>query len=288
MGRRGVARLSSLDEAIAETVRDGDIVAMEGFTHLIPFAAGHEVIRQRRRGLTLVRMTPDLIYDQLIGAGCADKLIFSWGGNPGVGSLHRLRDAVEHEWPKPLILEEYSHAAMANAYDAGASNLPFAALRSHPGSLAGLNLNFRTVACPFTGEVLAAVPALRPDVTIIHAQKADLEGNVLIEGIIGVQKAAVLAAARSLVTVEEVVDSLRGSYPNTCILPHWTVTAIAVVPGGAWPSYAHGYYARDNAFYNAWDGISRDRDTFAAWIDEHVMRQLPEVFAARTKRAALA
>ncbi len=259
---------------------------MEGFTHLIPFAAGHEVIRQQRRGLTLVRMTPDVIFDQLIGAGCASRLVFSWGGNPGVGSLHRLRDAVEHSWPCPLALEEFSHGAMANAYDAGAANLPFAALRTHPGGLADVNPRYRTVTCPFTGETLVAVPALRPDVTIIHAQKADREGNVLIEGIVGVQKEAVLAARRAVVTVEEVVDSFEGGHPNACILPRWTIRAIAVVPGGAFPSYAFGYYARDNAFYRSWDEISRTRDGFRAWLDEHVMRSGPEAFAARGRRVA--
>jgi glutaconate CoA-transferase subunit A len=266
-----MSRLCSLGEAIADTVHDGDVVAMEGFTHLIPFAAGHEVIRQRRRDLTLVRMTPDLIYDQLIGAGCAAKLIFSWGGNPGVGSLHRLRDAVENGWPRPLAIEEYSHAAMANAYDAGAARLPFAAYRGCPGDLAQVNPNFRTVTCPFTGETLTAVPAMRPDVTIIHAQRADREGNVLIDGIIGVQKEALLAAKRSVVTVEEVVDDFTGLPANACILPRWTVGAIAVVPRGAFPSYAYGYYPRDNAFYLAWDAISRDRKTFMSWMDENVM-----------------
>ena len=223
----------SLPDAIRESVHDGDVVAMEGFTHLIPFAAGHEVIRQQRRDLTLVRMTPDVIYDQMIGAGCAARLVFSWGGNPGVGSLHRLRDAVEHGWPRPLALEEYSHGAMANAYDAGAANMPFAT-HSHACRRRSTDVNphYRTVTCPFTGETLTAVPALRPDVTIIHAQKADREGNVLIEGIIGVQKEAVLAARRAVVTVEEVVDTLRRRrHPNACILPRWTVAAIAVVPG---------------------------------------------------------
>jgi glutaconate CoA-transferase subunit A len=273
----------SLREAVAETIRDGDVVAMEGFTHLIPFAAGHEVIRQRRRDLTLVRMTPDLIYDQLIGAGCAARLVFSWGGNPGVGSLHRLRDAVENEWPRPLALEEYTHGIMANAYDAGASNLPFAMLRSHCGSLETVNPNIRTVTCPFTGESLMAVPALRPDVTVIHAQRADRLGNVLIEGIIGAQKTAVLAARRAVATVEEVVETFDGVHPNACILPHWTMTAIAVVPGGAFPSYAHGYYARNNAFYLAWDGISRQRETFTRWLESSVMQQGPETFAASVR-----
>jgi glutaconate CoA-transferase subunit A len=258
---------------------------MEGFTHLIPFAAGHEVIRQGRRNLTLVRMTPDLIYDQLIGAGCAAKLVFSWGGNPGVGSLHRLRDAVEHGWPQPLALEEYSHAALANAYDAGAARLPFAAFRGSPGELPRVNPKYRTVVCPFTAETLTAVPAMRPDVAIIHAQRADRAGNVMIEGIVGVQKETVLGAARSIVTVEEVVETFDGS-PNACVLPHWAIGAIAVVPGGAFPSYAYGYYQRDNAFYIAWDGISRDRDSFRSWIDEHVMRSGPEAFARRASRVA--
>jgi len=276
----------SLHHAIADAVRDGDTLAMEGFTHLIPFAAAHEVIRQQRQDLTLVRMTPDLIYDQLIGAGCAAKLIFSWGGNPGVGSLHRLRDAVEHGWPRPLSLEEYSHAGLANAYDAGAARLPFAAFRGSPGDLARVNSNYRQVVCPFTGEALTAVPAMRADVAIIHAQRADRSGNVLLEGIVGVQKEAVLAAKRSIVTVEEVVDTFDGSPPNACILPRWAVGAIAVVPGGAFPSYAYGYYPRNNAFYLAWDAIARDRATFLGWIDEHVMRSGPEAFAQRVSRVA--
>ena len=276
----------SLRQAIEDAVHDGDTVAMEGFTHLIPFAAAHELIRQRRRDLTLVRMTPDLIYDQMIGAGCAAKLVFSWGGNPGVGSLHRLRDAVEHGWPRPIALEEYSHAAMANAYDAGAANLPFAAFRGSPGDLARVNPNYRQVVCPFTGDTLTAVPAMRADVAIVHAQRADRAGNVLLEGIVGVQKEAVLAAARSVVTVEEVVDTFDAAPPNACILPHWAIGAIAVVPGGAFPSYAYGYYQRNNAFYLAWDEISRDRATFTAWVDEHIMQAGPEAFARRVSRVA--
>ncbi len=261
----------SLAEAIATHIHDGDSVAMEGFTHLIPMAAGHEVIRQERRDLTLIRMTPDLIYDQLIGMGCARKLIFSWGGNPGVGSLHRFRDAIEHGWPQPLAYEEHGHAAMASAYAAGASGLPFAALRGYLGSdLAKHNPNIRSVECPFTGERLAAVPALRPDVAVIHAQKADRAGNVLIWGIVGVQKEAVLAAKRAIVTVEEIVEDLAAG-PNATVLPSWVVSAIAHVPRGAAPSYAHGYYARDNGFYKRWDAISRDRRTFLAWMRENVL-----------------
>jgi glutaconate CoA-transferase subunit A len=266
-----VAELMTLREAIARHVTPGSRLALEGFTHLIPFAAGHEIIRQGIGDLTLIRMTPDLIYDQMIGCGCASKLIFSWGGNPGVGSLHRLRDAVEREWPRPLAIEEHSHSAMAHAYAAGAANLPCAIFRGYVGSeLPRVNDRIKSITCPFTGEALAAVPALRPDVTIVHAQKADRHGNVLISGIVGVQKEAVLAAARSIVTVEEIVDDLGTRGTNAVVLPAWSVTAIAAAPGGARPSYAHGYYQRDNAFYTEWDRISRDRDTFLRWIDAHV------------------
>jgi glutaconate CoA-transferase subunit A len=249
---------------------------MEGFTHLIPFAAGHEVIRQRRRDLTLIRMTPDLIYDQLIGAGCASKLIFSWGGNPGVGSLHRFRDAVEHAWPGPLEIEEHSHAGMANRYVAGASGLPFAVLRGYRGtSLETLNgaigatPTIKPITCPFTGETLTAVSALRPDVAVIHAQRADRSGNVQLWGITGVQKEAVLASRRSVVTVEEIVDELDPR-PGAVVLPGWTVTFVAQVPNGAHPSYALGYSIRDNDYYVAWDAIARDRDAFNRWLDEQV------------------
>jgi glutaconate CoA-transferase, subunit A len=281
-----MAQFLPLAEAIEASLRDGDTVAMEGFTHLIPHAAGHEVIRQKRRRLTLVRMTPDLIYDQLIGMGCAKKLVFSWGGNPGVGSLHRLRDAVEHDWPRPLAIEEHSHAAMANAYEAAAAGLPCAIFRGYRGAeLARVNPNIKFVACPFTGEELACVPAHKLDCAIIHAQKANRQGDVLIEGIVGVQKEAVLGAKRSVVTVEEIVDDFGKASPNACILPGWTVGAIALVPGGAHPSYAHGYYGRDNAFYKAWDRIARERDSFLAWIDEQVLRAGPEAFA-RYARAA--
>src|ERR1017187_10384724 len=266
-----MARISSLADAIKDTVRDGDTVALEGFTHLIPHAAGHEIIRQGRKHLTLIRMTPDLIYDQLIGMGCAAKLVFSWGGNPGVGSLHRLRDAVENGWPHPIEIEEHSHAAMANAYEAGAAGLPCAIFRGYIGvDLPLVNPRIRFIACPFTGEELACIPALRPDVAIIHAQKADRAGNVLLEGIVGVQKEAVLAARRAIATVEEIVDDLELKSPNAVVLPSWTVSAVVAAPGGARPSYAHGYYARDNAFYFAWDKISRDRNTFLEWMRANV------------------
>jgi glutaconate CoA-transferase subunit A len=263
-----MARIMSLSEGVAELVRDGDVVAMEGFTHLIPFAAAHEIIRQGRRDLTLVRMTPDVIYDQLIGAGCARKLVFSWGGNPGVGSLHRFRDAVQNDWPVPLEIEEHSHAGMANRYVAGASGLPFAVLRGYTGTdLIHHTENIKTVTCPFTGEVLTAVPPVNPDVAIVHAQRADRNGTVQMWGITGVQKEAVLAATRSLVTVEEIVEELT-PVPGEVVLPSWVVTAVAEVPGGAAPSYAQGYYERDNDAYKAWDAIGRDRDAFTAWLSD--------------------
>lgn len=266
-----MAELLPLDAAIARYVHSGESVALEGFTHLIPFAAGHEIIRQGLTDLTLVRMTPDLLYDQMIGCGCAAKLVFSWGGNPGVGSLHRLRDAVERGWPRPLAIEEHSHSAMAHAYAAGAAGMPCAIFRGYLGSdLTRVNPRIRSVVCPFTGETLAAVPALRPDVTIVHAQKADRAGNVLLAGIVGVQKEAVLAARRAIATVEEVVDHLGTTGTNAVVLPSWTLAAVAVAPRGAHPSYAQGYYPRDNAFYTGWDAIARDRDRFAAWIDRHV------------------
>ena len=264
-------RVTELREAVAELVRDGDSVALEGFTHLIPSAAAHEIIRQERKDLTLIRMTPDLIYDQMIGMGCADKLIFSWGGNPGVGSLHRFRDAVEHDWPRPLEIEEHSHAGMANRYVAGASNLPFAVLRGYVGTdLPKVTPTIKTITCPFTGEELMAVPALRPDVGIIHAQQADRRGNVAIWGITGIQKDAVLSSRRSIVTVEEIVDEFKPR-PFQVVLPSVAIDAISVVPHGAHPSYADGYYDRDNAFYEAWDPISRDRESFREWMERHVL-----------------
>ncbi len=264
-------KIIGLREAVAESINDGDSVALEGFTHLIPFAAAHEIIRQERKDLTLIRMTPDLIYDQMIGMGCADKLIFSWGGNPGVGSLHRFRDAVENGWPQPLEIEEHSHAGMASRYVAGASNLPFAVLRGYVGTdLPKVTDTIAPITCPFTGEELMAVPALRPDVAVVHAQQADRSGNVALWGIVGIQREAILSAWRSIVTVEEVVDELA-PHPHQIVLPSVAVDAIAVVPGGAYPSYAHDYYPRDNAFYEAWDPIGRDRETFSGWMERHVL-----------------
>jgi glutaconate CoA-transferase, subunit A len=266
-----MAEMMSLTAAVDALVHDGDVVAVEGFTHLIPHGAGQEIIRQGRRDLTLVRLTPDIVFDQMIGMGCARKLVFAWGGNPGVGSLHRFRDAVEAAWPAPLELEEHSHAGLTARYVAGASGLPFGVLRGYAGTgLSGQTATVASVTCPFTGERLAAVPALTPDVGIIHAQQADRAGNVQLWGITGVQKEVILASQRSLVTVEEVVDSLE-LRPGGTVIPSWVISAVAQVPGGAHPSYAAGYYGRDNGFYQAWDAISRDREQFAVWMQDHVL-----------------
>jgi glutaconate CoA-transferase subunit A len=275
-----------LEDAVSAHVHDGAAVALEGFTHLIPFEAGHEIIRQRREELTLVRMTPDIVYDQLIGMGCASRLVFSYGGNPGIGSLHRFRDAVEHGWPRPLALEEHSHAGMANAYAAGAARLPFAVLRGYAGSdLAAGSASVAFVDCPFTGQRLTAVRALNPDVSVIHAQQADRRGNVMLWGLTGIQKEAVLAARRAIVTVEEIVPTLEPR-PHSVVLPGWVVDAVAVVPGGTWPSYTAGYSVRDNEFYAAWDEISRDRDRFTTWMREHVVEKASPGVAPRTTASA--
>jgi glutaconate CoA-transferase subunit A len=269
-----VATIVPLSDAVADLVRDGDEVALEGNSALIPFAAAHEVIRLRRRDLTLVRMSPDLVYDQLVGAGCARKLVFSWAANPvlGVaGSLHRLQDALVDGWPAPLEIEEHSHAGMANRYAASAAGLPFAVMRGYVGT--DLPKHTKTIAqvtCPFTGEVLTAVPNLGLDVAIVHAQRADRNGNVQMWGLTGVQKEAVLGAKRSLVTVEEIVDELDDR-PGAITIPGWALTAVAAVPGGAHPSYAQGYSDRDNEYYKAWDAISRDRESFASWLKENVL-----------------
>jgi glutaconate CoA-transferase, subunit A len=270
---RRAARFLPLADAVAENVRDGDQLALEGFTHLIPFAAAHEIVRQGRRDLALVRMTPDVVYDQLIGMGCARQLTFSYGGNPGVGSLHRFRDAVEHGWPRELEVVEHSHAGLAAAYAAGASRLPFGVLRGYEGTdLLAENDSIAAVESPFTGERVTAARAINPDVAIIHAQHADRRGNVMLWGLAGVQKEAVLAAGRAIVTVEEVVDELEPR-PHAVVLPAWVLDAIVVVPGGTWPSYADGYSTRDNAFYSEWDEISRDRDRFADWMRANVLEQ---------------
>lgn len=277
-----MAKFMPLSQAVAENLKDGDTVAFEGFTHLIPTAAAHEAIRQGFKDLTLIRMTPDLIYDQMIGMGMAKKVVFSYVGNPGVGLLRRARDSIENGWPRAVEVEEHSHAGMANAYEAGAAGMPFAVFRGYRGAgLAEVNPNIKSITCPFTGEKLAAVPAVRPGVTFIHAQKADKKGNVLVEGIIGIQKEAVLAAKRAVVTVEEIVDNFDDLHPNLTVLPSWTITTIAVVPGGAHPSYTHGYYIRDNAAYLEWDEIAADREKFREWMQKNVIEKTADDFAGR-------
>jgi glutaconate CoA-transferase subunit A len=278
-----MAEFLSLSKAVSRYLHDGVSIAFEGFTHLIPHAAAHEVMRQGMSDLTLIRMTPDIVYDQFVGLGRVRKMIFSYAGNPGVGLLRRVRDATENSWPRTLEIEEHSHAAMANAYEAGAAGLPFAVFRGYLGAeLKVVNPNIKSVICPFTGEELAAVPALKPDVAFIHAQRADRKGNVLIEGIIGIQKEAVLAAKIAIVTVEEIVDDLN-NHPNATVLPHWTVSSVCEVKGGAHPSYVHGMYKRDNAAYLEWDKIAAERDTFMAWMEENVMQATVEDFAKRVE-----
>ena len=259
-------------EAVAAHVHDGDTVVIEGFTHLICFAAGHEIIRQRRRDLVLCRLTPDLIYDQLIAAGCARKLVFSWAGNPGAGSLHAFRRAVEGKGSVPLDLEEYSHFGMVGRLCAGAAGLPFWPMRNYMGTdLPAANPRIATVVCPYTGERLATVPALNPDVTIVHAQRADAQGNTQIWGLLGVQKEAAFASRRVIVVVEELVDeSIIRADPNRTLIPGLVVDAVVIEPWGAHPSYAQGYYDRDNEFYVQWEAISRDPAGLGRYLDEFV------------------
>ncbi|HXG43669.1 MAG TPA: CoA-transferase [Gemmatimonadales bacterium] len=265
------SKVVSMRDAVAAHVRDGDTVVIEGFTHLICFAAGHEIIRQRRRDLTLCRLTPDLIYDQMIAAGCARKLVFSWAGNPGAGSLHAFRRAVEKGNP-PLEIEEYSHFGMVARLAAGAARLPFWVMRNYMGTdLPAVNPRIRTVTCPYTGEELATVPALNPDVTIIHAQRADRNGNTQVWGLLGVQKEAAFASRRVIVVVEELVDeAVIRADPNRTLIPGMIVDAVVVEPWGAHPSYAQGYYDRDNDFYVAWEAITRDPARLQAYLDEFV------------------
>jgi glutaconate CoA-transferase subunit A len=271
-----VADIVSLAEGVGRLVADGATVALEGFSHLVPFAAGHEMMRQGKRDLTIIRMVPDLIVDQMIGAGMVRRLTFSWGGNPGVGSLHRLREAVERGWPRPIELDEHSHAGLANRFVAGASGLPFAVMRGYAGTgLADLGTAMRPIVCPFTGEKLAAVPAVNPDVAIVHAQRADREGNVQLWGIVGVQKEAVLAARHSIVTVEAIVDQLD-PVPGAIVLPSWAVTCVCEVPGGARPSYALGFGEREDGAYVAWEAVSRDRAQFAAWMRDNGFRSVAQ------------
>ena len=267
-----MSKLATMQDAMNRLVHDGDIVAMEGFTHLIPFAAGHELIRQRRRELTLVRLTPDLIFDQMIAAGCARKLVFSWAGNPGVGSLHAFRRAVEHGFPRPLELEEYSHFGLTLRLQAGAAGVPFLPTRNFAGSdLPRVNPRICRVTCPHTGEELWSVPALTPDVAILHAQRADAEGNTQVWGLVGVHKEAAFAARRVVVVVEEVVapEVIRRD-PNRTLIPGFRVDAVVEEPFGAHPSYVQGYYDRDNDFYARWEEISRDAQSLARYLDEWV------------------
>jgi glutaconate CoA-transferase, subunit A len=264
-------QIQPLSEAIATLVNDGSFVALEGFTHLIPFAAGHELLRQGATDLTVVRLTPDVLFDQMIGLGRVERVVFSYGGNPGVGSLHRFRDAVENGWPRAIELREHSHAGLANAYVAGASHLPFAVLRGYGGTdLPQHSEDIAFIDCPFTGQRLSAVRAINPDVAIVHAQQADQQGNVQLWGLTGVQKEAVLAAKHAIVTVEEIVDELTPR-PRAVVLPNWVLDAVCHVPNGAWPSYAADFSVRDNSFYEEWDAIARDRDRFTQWMDDNVL-----------------
>ena len=269
-----MSKATSMREAIAELVRDGDTVAIEGFTHLISFAAGHEIIRQGRRDLTLCRLTPDVIYDQMVAAGVARRLVYSWLGNPGVGSLHAVRRRVEGRDGGPLELEEYSHFGMVCRYVAGASRLPFFPLRSYEGSdLPKANPRIVPIESPYApSERLYAVPPLNPDVTVVHAQRADAEGNAQIWGLLGCQKEAAFAAERVLVVCEELVEpEVIRADPNRTAIPGLIVDAVVVAPRGCHPSYAQGYYDRDNLFYREWDAISRDPQRLDAWLDEWVL-----------------
>jgi len=270
-------KVASMRDAVAGLVRDGDTVAIEGFTHLICFAAGHEIIRQRKRDLTLARLTPDLIYDQMVAAGVARKLVFSWLGNPGVGGLHAIRRRTEAaaatgpDWT-PLELEEYSHFGMVGRYTAGAANLPFYPLRSYfETDLPKANPRIRPIKSPYGEETVYAVPPLKPDVTIVHAQRADSVGDTQMWGLLGCQKEAAFAADRVIVVVEELVDeSVIRADPNRTVIPGLIVDAVVVEPWGAHPSYVQGAYDRDNRFYRDWDAISRDAATTDAWLDEFV------------------
>jgi glutaconate CoA-transferase, subunit A len=279
------SKLAGMTEAIAALVHDGDT--------LVIFAAAHEIIRQGRRDLTNARLTPDLIYDQMLAAGCARKLIFSWAGNPGVGSLHAFRRLVEAK-PARLEIEEYSHFGMVARFQAGAANLPFWPLRNYMGTdIPGANPLIKTVTCPFTGEVLAAVPALRPDVTIVHAQRADRSGNAQVWGLLGVQKEAAFASKRVIVVAEELVDeSVIRADPNRTLLPGSIVSAVVIEPWGAHPSYAQGHYDRDNDFYVKWDEIARTEESLKAYLDAYVygvkgraeyMQRQPELLRLKAK-----
>jgi glutaconate CoA-transferase subunit A len=265
------SKVASMRDAVAALVRDGDTVAIEGFTHLISFAAGHENIRQGRRDLTLARMTPDVIYDQMIAAGVARKLVFSWLGNPGVGGLNAIRRRIEAD-PAELEIEEYSHFGMVARYTAGAAKLPFFPIRSYfETDLPKANPLIRQIESPYGDGVVYAVPPLRPDVTIVHAQRASAGGDTQVWGLLGCQKEAAFAAERVIVVVEEVVDeAVIRADPNRTIIPGLIVDAVVVEPWGAHPSYVQGAYDRDNRFYLEWDAITRDEATSQAWLREWV------------------
>ena len=261
----------SLHEAVAEFVHDGDLVAIEGTAHLVPFAAAHELIRQRRQDLTIARLAPDLLLDQLVGMGCAGRVVFGWGGRPGLAQLHRLRAGLQNGQPRQVAGEQLRQTDMASAYEAGAMNLPMAVLRGHTGSIeASSQQRIARIRCPFTGEDVAAVRSIRPDVALVHAQEVDRFGNVLLWGQMGVQKTAALASRRVIVTVEEIVDDLR-AWPNAYQLPACIVSAVCIVPGGAHPSTVLGHYERDHGFYRAWDRTARSAAQFRDWMERHVL-----------------
>ncbi|MBK8251307.1 MAG: CoA transferase subunit A [Polyangiaceae bacterium] len=264
-------KVVNMSEAVASLVQNGDTLVIEGFTHLICFAAAHEIIRQGKKDLTLARLTPDLIYDQMLAAGTAKKLIFSWAGNPGVGSLHAFRRLVECK-PRKIEIEEYSHFGMVARFSAGAANLPFWPLRNYMGTdIPGHNPLIKTVTCPFTGETLAAVPGLRPDITVVHAQRADRFGNAQVWGLLGVQKEAAFASKRVIVVAEELVDeSVIRNDPNRTLIPGSIVSAVVIEPWGAHPSYAQGYYDRDNDFYVKWDQVARTEESLKEYLDRYV------------------
>ena len=265
-------KLLSMREAVDRFVSDGDSLVIEGFTHLICFAAAHEIIRQKRRDLTLCRLTPDLIYDQMIGAGCARKVVFSWAGNPGAGPLYALRRAVEKGVPNRVEIEEYTHFGLSARFAAGAARLPFLPMRSEGGSdLPKVNPNLRTVECPYTGETISVVPALNPDIAFIHVQRADLLGNAQVWGVLGVQKEAAFASERLVIVAEEIVaEELIRSDPNRTLIPGFLVDAVVHEPWGCHPSFAQGYYDRDNDFYVAWRDICKDQERFERYLDEWI------------------
>ncbi len=267
-----LGKTMTMKEAVSRLVRDGDAVYMAGHSHLIPFAAAHEILRQRRKDLTLCRATPDIIYDQMIAAGCASKLVFSYAGNPGVGPLKCLRRAVEKGHPNPVEIEEYTHLGMTGRLLAGATDMPFLPVRTNLGSdLPAYNKNIRTVVDPYTGESFSVVPPLKPDVSIVHVQRCDTGGNCHIWGILGEQKDAAFAAKKLIITTEEIVDeSVIRSDPNRTIIPDVIVDAVVCEPWGAHPSYAQGYYDRDADFYRQWDQISSDHESTIEYLDEWV------------------